>query len=165
MTEENKNTTAESSLELFNLGLCKGERKTAKRRGRGNASGSGKTAGRGHKGLLARSGGKVRAGFEGGQMPLYRRIPKVGFRSRKKRLGINQFAIVNLGQLEKFEDGATVDVESLAKIGIKTGARQRAGIKVLGFGSLTKKLTVKVNSISASAQNKIEAAGGTVEIV
>lgn len=142
-----------------------GSRKKRHKLGRGNASGSGRTAGRGEKGQKARTGGKVRPGFEGGQMPLYRRLPKFGFKSRKQILGLNNFEIVNLKVLESFDNGAVVDHQALKDRGISMSASQRAGIKVLGFGELSKKLTVKVSAISASAKKKIEALGGTVELV
>ena len=129
------------------------------RRGRGHGSGNGKTAGKGHKGQKARSGAP-RPGFEGGQMPLYRRIPKRGFTcpSSKEIVGIN------LGTLnERFEDGAVVDLEALIESGIVKNPKD--GVKILGNGEITKKLTVKANAFSASAKEKIEAIGGTVEVM
>ena len=143
----------------------KGARKKGRRLGRGNASGRGKTAGRGEKGQRARKSGNVRPGFEGGQMPLYRRLPKIGFFSRKRILGKNKFNVINLSVLERFENGATVDSSSLAAIGFGDNSKNKAGIKVLGTGEISKKLTVKVNAISATAKQKIEKAGGTVEIL
>ena len=128
------------------------------RRGRGHGSGNGKTAGKGHKGQKARSGAP-RPGFEGGQMPLYRRIPKRGFTNR------NTLTIVgiNVSALEVFEDGATVSVEALIEKGIVKNPKD--GVKILGNGELTKKLTVKANAFSASAKEKIEALGGTAEVI
>lgn len=152
-------------MKLESLGPNSGARKTSRRVGRGNASGAGRTAGRGEKGQKARAGGKVRPGFEGGQMPLYRRIPKFGFRSRKQILGKNQFQTVSLSVLDRFDAGATVDPAALAAVGYKAGTRQKAGIKVLGSGELSTKLTVKVHAVTASAREKIEAAGGTIELI
>ena len=129
------------------------------RKGRGHATGNGKTAGRGHKGQKARSGGGVRIGFEGGQMPLARRIPKRGF--------LNIFAkpleSVNVSALEKFEDGAVVDAKALLDAGILSKCTY--GVKILGNGEITKKLTVKASAFSESAKAKIEAAGGKAEVV
>ena len=125
----------------------------------------GKTSGKGHKGQKARSGGGVRIGFEGGQMPLYRRVPKFGFYSRKKLLGTNQFNVVSTSMLEKLDDGTTVDLELLKSLGFGTNSKNRAGIKVLGNDKLTKKLIVKVHAVSKSAQAAIEGAGGSVEII
>ena len=152
-------------LTLETLAPATGSRKTRTRVGRGNASGSGRTSGKGEKGQKARSGGGVRVGFEGGQMPLYRRLPKFGFRSRKQILGTNQYQTVSLDVLNRFDDGATVDVESLATAGYKAGSKQKAGIKVLGSGELSKKLSVKVHAVTASAREKIESAGGTIELI
>ncbi len=128
------------------------------RRGRGHGSGNGKTAGKGHKGQKARSGAP-RPGFEGGQMPLYRRIPKRGFTNRnyKEIIGINVCA------LDAFENGTEVTVETLMEVGIVSNPRD--GVKILGKGELTKKLTVKANAFSASAKEKIEAAGGSCEVI
>ena len=129
------------------------------RKGRGPGSGNGKTAGKGHKGQNARSGGGVRPGFEGGQFPMYRILPKRGF---KNRFAVH-YAIINLGDLEAFEDGAVIDLETLITEGwIKNG---RDGLKVLGNGTITKALTVKAAKFSASAKEKIEAAGGKAEVV
>ena len=128
------------------------------RRGRGHGSGNGKTAGKGHKGQKARSGAP-RPGFEGGQMPLYRRIPKRGFTNRNSLEIIG----INLKALEAFEDGAVVTVESLIESGIVSNPKD--GVKILGNGELTKKLSVKVNAYSASAKEKIEALGGTAEVM
>ena len=128
------------------------------RRGRGHGSGNGKTAGKGHKGQKARSGAP-RPGFEGGQMPLYRRIPKRGFTCRNSK----EIVGINLSYLERFEDGATVTVESLVEAGIVKNTRD--GVKILGNGELTKKLTVQANAFSASAKEKIEALGGKAEVI
>lgn len=128
------------------------------RRGRGHGSGNGKTAGKGHKGQKARSGAP-RPGFEGGQMPLYRRIPKRGFTNRNSKNIVG----INLSYLERFDNGATVTVESLVEAGIVKNPRD--GVKILGNGELTKKLDVKVNAFSASAKEKIEALGGTAEVI
>ena len=148
------------SLELSNLRPAEGSKHSDNfRRGRGHGSGNGKTAGKGHKGQKARSGAP-RPGFEGGQMPLYRRIPKRGFTcpSSKEIIG------VNLGVLnDKFEDGAVIDVDTLVETGIVRNPKD--GVKILGNGEITKKLTVKANAFSASAKEKIEAAGGTAEVM
>ena len=128
------------------------------RRGRGHGSGNGKTAGKGHKGQKARSGAP-RPGFEGGQMPLYRRIPKRGFTNRNSLEIIG----INLKALEAFEDGAVVTVDSLIESGIVSNPKD--GVKILGNGELTKKLTVKANAFSAKAKEKIEALGGTCEVI
>lgn len=136
-----------------------GARHSKKRVGRGIGSGLGKTAGRGTKGQNSRSGGGVRPGFEGGQLPLFQRLPKIGFHNHSHKV----YAIVNIEQLNCFEDGATVDAESL--IAAKLIKNTLDGIKVLGQGELTKKLTVKVNKISKSAQSAIENAGGVVEVI
>ena len=129
------------------------------RRGRGHGSGNGKTAGKGHKGQKARSGGGVRPGFEGGQMPLYRRIPKRGFtcRNSKEIIGIN------ISALEAFDNDAVVSVETLIEAGIVKNPRD--GVKILGKGELTKKLTVQANAFSESAKAKIEALGGKAEVI
>ncbi len=130
------------------------------RRGRGHGSGNGKTAGKGHKGQNARSGGGVRPGFEGGQMPLYRRIPKRGF----KCINSKNIVAINLSLLnDRFDDGADVTVQALMDKGIISNARD--GVKVLGNGEITKKLNVKVNYYSTSAKEKIEAAGGKAEVI
>ncbi|MBR1815935.1 MAG: 50S ribosomal protein L15 [Lachnospiraceae bacterium] len=128
------------------------------RRGRGHGSGNGKTAGKGHKGQKARSGAP-RPGFEGGQMPLYRRIPKRGFKCRNHK----EIVAINISALEKFDDGAEVTVASLIEEGIVKNARD--GVKILGNGELTKKLTVKVNAVSKAAEEKITALGGKVEVI
>ena len=146
-------------MELSNLRPAEGSKHSDNfRRGRGHASGNGKTAGKGHKGQKARSGAP-RPGFEGGQMPIYRRLPKRGFKNRnaKEIIGINVCA------LEVFDNGASVDVNALIEKGIVKNPRD--GVKVLGNGELTKKLNVKVDAFSASAKEKIEALGGTAEVM
>ena len=146
-------------MELYDLKPAKGSTHDRFRTGRGQGSGNGKTAGKGHKGQLARSGAK-KAGFEGGQMPLYRRIPKRGFTNRNSK----EIVIINVEELERrFEDGAEVTIEGLLSSGAIS--HKKDGVKVLGNGDLTKKLHVKVNAFSASAKEKIEAAGGTAEVV
>lgn len=136
-----------------------GARSDIKRLGRGQGSGQGKTAGKGHKGQNARSGGGVAIGFEGGQTPLFKRIPKRGFTNFTRV----EYAVVNLDTLNRFEDGAVVTPEVLKETGIVK--KQLNGIKVLGNGKLEKKLTVKCNKISASAKKAIEEVGGTVEVL
>lgn len=145
-------------MELYNLKPAEGSTHNKYRRGRGHASGNGKTAGKGHKGQLARSGRK-KAGFEGGQMPLYRRIPKRGFTNRNSK----DIVAINVDVLERFEDGEEVTIERLLET--RAISHRRDGVKILGNGDLTKKLHVKVNAFSASAKEKIEAAGGTAEVV
>lgn len=146
-------------MDLSNLRPAEGSKTSNNfRRGRGHGSGNGKTAGKGHKGQKARSGAP-RPGFEGGQMPLYRRIPKRGFTNRNTK----EIVGINLTALERFEDGATVTVESLLEAGNVKNPRD--GVKILGNGELTKKLTVQVNAYSASAKEKIEALGGTAEVI
>jgi large subunit ribosomal protein L15 len=146
------------SLEMSNLQPAEGAKHKDFRKGRGHGSGNGKTAGKGHKGQKARSGAP-RIGFEGGQMPLYRRIPKRGFtnRNRKEIIGINICA------LERFDDGATVTVETLKEAGLVKNPRD--GVKILGYGELTKKLNVKAHAFSAKAKEAIEANGGTTEVL
>ena len=129
------------------------------RKGRGSGSGNGKTAGRGQKGQKARSGGHSAPGFEGGQMPLYRRLPKRGFHNRNTK----EIVAIDLDYLERFENGAEVSVDSLKESGIVKNPRD--GVKILGSGKLTKKLTVKANAFSASAKEKIEALGGKAEVI
>ncbi len=147
------------SLELSNLRPAEGSKHSDNfRRGRGHGSGNGKTAGKGHKGQKARSGAP-RPGFEGGQMPLYRRIPKRGFHNRNTK----EIVAINLEVLERFEAGATVSVDTLIETGIVKNPRD--GVKILGRGELTKKLNVQVNAFSASAKEKIEALGGTAEVI
>lgn len=145
-------------MKIHELKPAEGSVKDVKRVGRGHGSGNGKTAGKGHKGQKARAGRGIRAGFEGGQMPLQRRIPKRGFNN----IFASQYAIVNLAALNAFENGDVVDAAALKTKGIVKN--ELDGIKVLGNGNLTKKLTVKVAAVSASAKEKIEAAGGAVEV-
>ncbi|MCH4192399.1 MAG: 50S ribosomal protein L15 [Butyrivibrio sp.] len=146
-------------MELSNLRPAEGSVQSDNfRRGRGHGSGNGKTAGKGHKGQKARSGAP-RPGFEGGQMPLFRRLPKRGFTD----INSKNIVVVNLSALESFDDGAVVDVKALKDNGIIK--KEYDGVKVLGNGELTKKLTVKVNAYSASAKEKIEALGGTAEVI
>ena len=147
-------------MKLHELTPAPGATKVAKRKGRGAGSGNGKTAGKGHKGQKARSGGGVRPGFEGGQMPLQRRVPKRGFHN----IFATRYANVNVADLgARFEDGAVVDAEAIVASGLVK--KQLDGIKVLGNGELTKKLTVKAAAFSASAKEKIEKAGGTAEVM
>lgn len=146
-------------MKLHELSPAAGSTKDVYRRGRGTGSGNGKTAGKGHKGQNARSGGGVRPGFEGGQIPLYRRLPKRGFHNKFA----THYAIVNVQALNVFEDGAVVDLETLLAKGLVS--KELDGLKVLGNGEITKKLTVKASIFSAAAKEKIEAAGGKVEVV
>lgn len=146
-------------MKLHELSPVPGSTKENWRRGRGTGSGNGKTAGKGHKGQNARSGGGVRPGFEGGQIPLYRRLPKRGFTNAFAK----KYAIVNVSQLDRFEDGAIVDIFALRNLGIVR--KQLDGLKILGNGEITKKLTVKASVFSAVAREKIEAAGGKVEVI
>lgn len=146
-------------MDLSNLSPAEGSVMSDNfRRGRGHGSGNGKTAGKGHKGQKARSGAP-RPGFEGGQMPLYRRIPKRGFTSRNHK----EIVAINLSVLERFEDGAEVSVASLIEAGVVKNPRD--GVKILGNGELTKKLTVKANAFSKAAAEKIEALGGKAEVI
>lgn len=145
-------------MELNNLKPKKGARHAKKRVGRGPGSGHGKTAGRGEKGQKSRSGFSRSLGFEGGQMPLHRRLPKRGFTNIFKK----EHAVVNVSDLERFDNGATVDEAALREAGLVKG-RHAAGIKVLGDGKLSKKLTVHAAKFSASARKQIEAAGGTCQ--
>ena len=147
-------------MKLYELQPAAGSGKDVKRIGRGHGSGSGKTAGKGHKGQKARSGGSIRPGFEGGQMPLQRRMPKRGFNN----IFATVYATVNVSALEeRFEAGAVVDAESLKACGLIKDAKD--GIKVLGNGELTKSLTVKAAKFTAAAQEKIEKAGGKAEVI
>ena len=146
-------------MDLSSLTNTPGARKRAKRVGRGCGSGMGKTSTRGHKGQNARSGGGVRPGFEGGQMPLQRRIPKRGF----KNIFATKYASVNVEVLSRFEDGAVVDTKALQDAGIVK--KTYDGVKFLGRGEVTKKLTVKAAAFSEGAKSKIEAAGGKAEVV
>ena len=147
-------------MKLHELRPSEGALKTSKRLGRGTGSGLGKTSGKGHKGQNARSGGGVRPGFEGGQLPLFRRLPKRGFSNAMFKV---EYATINVSDLEKFEDGAVVTPELLKEMGILK--KQLAGVKVLGNGELTKKLTVKAHKFSGSAVEKIEAIGGKAEVI
>lgn len=147
-------------MKLHELSPVEGSKKSPKRIGRGHGSGWGKTSGKGHKGQKARSGGSIRPGFEGGQMPLQRRVPKRGFNN----IFAKEVVSINLGTLDKkFENGATVDIEALKSAGIVKNGFD--AVKILGNGKLTKKLTVKVSAFSKSAQAAIEAAGGKAEVV
>ena len=146
-------------MKLHELSPAEGSVRESYRKGRGPGSGNGKTAGKGHKGQNARSGGGVRPGFEGGQLPLYRKLPKRGFHNKFGKT----FAIINVRDLERFEDGAVVDAAVLSDAGLVT--RIYDGIKVLGSGELTKKLTVKATVFSNTAKEKIEAAGGKTEVI
>ena len=146
-------------MKLNELSPALGSRKAASRVGRGLGSGNGKTSGKGQKGQKSRSGGGVRTGFEGGQMPLYRRLPKRGF----KNIFADVYAEVNVETLNRFEDGATVDAVVLVDAGVLKNVRD--GVRILGNGELTKKLTVVANGFTKSAQEKIEAAGGKIEVI
>ena len=146
-------------MNLHELSPAAGSNPKAYRKGRGNGSGNGKTAGRGQKGQWARSGGGVRVGFEGGQMPLYRRIPKRGFTNRNTKTIVG----INVSALERFDNDAVITVETLIESGIVKNPRD--GVKILGNGELTKKLNVKVNAFSEGAKAKIEALGGTCEVI
>lgn len=147
-------------MKLHELKSNEGAFKTSKRVGRGTASGHGKTSGKGHKGQNARSGGGVRPGFEGGQLPLFKRLPHRGFTNAMFK---KEYATINVSDLEKFENGAVVTPELLKEMGILK--KQLAGVKVLGNGNLTKKITVKANKFSKSAIEKIEAQGGKAEVI
>ena len=146
-------------MKLFELTPAEGSARAAWRKGRGTGSGNGKTAGKGHKGQNARSGGGVRPGFEGGQFPIYRQHPKRGFKNHFAK----NYAIVNVADLEKFVDGTEVDLDVL--MAAKIVRKPMDGLKVLGNGELTKKLTVKAAVFSAAAKEKIEAVGGKAEEV
>ena len=146
-------------MKLHELTPAEGSARDSFRKGRGPGSGNGKTAGKGHKGQNARSGGGVRPGFEGGQLPLYRKLPKRGFNNSKFA---KVYAIVNVEALNVFEDGAVVDLEAL--LAKKIVRKANDGLKVLGNGELTKQLTVKATVFSATAKEKIEAAGGKIEV-
>ncbi len=146
-------------MKLHELQPAAGSRKVRNRVGRGIATGNGKTSGRGHKGQKARSGGGVRPGFEGGQNPLFRRLPKRGFTNINRK----EFAIVNLDALNRFEDGTEVTPALLVETGVVSN--EKSGIKVLGNGSVTTKLTVKAHKFSASAKEAIEAAGGNIVVI
>ncbi len=146
-------------MKLHELAPAAGSVSEVKRKGRGPGSGNGKTAGKGHKGQNARSGGGVRIGFEGGQMPITRRLPKRGFNN----IFAKKYAIVNIASLNAFDDGAVIGAEEL--LAKKIIRKPEDGLRVLGSGELTKKLTVKANAFSETAKAKIEAAGGKVEVV
>ena len=146
-------------MKLHELSPAAGSAKPVYRKGRGPASGNGKTAGKGHKGQNARTGGGVRPGFEGGQIPLYRRLPKRGFHN----VFAKHYTIVNVDALNVFEDGSVVSAETLIENGIINNVYD--GIKILGNGEISKKLTVKASIFSASAKEKIEAVGGKPEVI
>ena len=146
-------------MKLFELSPAEGSRRDAYRKGRGAASGNGKTAGKGHKGQKARSGGGVRPGFEGGQMPLARRVPKRGFNN----IFATKYVGINVDALNRFEEGSVVDEAAIVKAGLVK--KTLDGIKILGRGEITKSLTVKVTAFSATAKEKIEKAGGKAEEV
>jgi len=144
-------------MQLHDLAPAPGSRKNRKKVGRGPGSGMGKTSTRGHKGLKARSGGNVRPGFEGGQMPIYRRLPKRGFFNIFK----TNNAILNITDLDRFEDGATIDIDSLRDAGMVKGRVD--GVKILGMGEITKKFLLKNILVSKTAKEKIESTGGSIE--
>ena len=146
-------------MDLHNLASTPGSTSVSKRKGRGPGTGNGKTAGRGHKGQKARSGGGVRIGFEGGQMPLARRVPKRGFNN----IFAKPLTAINLTALNVFDDGTVVGVDELLKAGIISKCRY--GLKILGEGTLSKKITIKASAFSESAKQKIEAAGGKAEVL
>lgn len=146
-------------MKLHELSPAPGSAKAAWRKGRGPGSGNGKTAGRGHKGQNARSGGGVRPGFEGGQNPLYRRLPKRGFHNNFSTV----YSVVNVEKLNAFDEGAAIDINTLLESGLISKAND--GLKILGRGEITKKLTVKASIFSATAKAKIEAAGGKAEVI
>ncbi|MFZ7947127.1 MULTISPECIES: 50S ribosomal protein L15 [Bacillaceae] len=146
-------------MKLHELQPAEGSRQERKRLGRGIGSGQGKTAGKGHKGQKARSGGGVRVGFEGGQTPLYRRLPKRGFTNISRK----EYAVVNLDVLNRFEEGTEVTPELLIETGVVSN--EKAGIKILAKGNVEKKLTVKAHKFSSAAKEAIEAAGGTTEVI
>lgn len=146
-------------MKLHELSPAEGSVTPAWRKGRGTGSGNGKTAGRGHKGQKARSGGGVRPGFEGGQIPLYRRLPKRGFNNKFATV----YATINVDVLAKYDEGTVVDIEKLLADGVLKNAFD--GLKILGNGELNKKLTVKASKFTAAAKAKIEAAGGKAEVI
>jgi len=149
-------------MKINELKASPGARKSAYRKGRGVGSGNGKTAGRGHKGQNSRAGGGVRPGFEGGQMPIYRRLPKRGFNNKRFA---EQYIEINVSDLERFADGSVIDAGTLKESGVISLPKVNDGIKILGNGNLTKKLTVKANGFTAIAREKIEKAGGSAEEV
>ena len=146
-------------MKLYELSPAPGTKTEAKRKGRGAGTGNGKTAGRGHKGQKARSGGGVRPGFEGGQMPIYRRLPKRGFTN----IFAKKYTEINVSDLNKFEDGTVVDANLLKESGVISKILD--GVVVLGRGEITKKITVKAARVTEGAAKKIEAAGGKVEVI
>ena len=146
-------------MKLYELSPAPGSKTEAKRKGRGAGTGNGKTAGRGHKGQNARSGGGVRPDFEGGQMPLYRRLPKRGF----KNIFAKKYTEVNVSELNRFEDGAVIDAAALKEAGVISKIQD--GVVVLGRGEITKKVTVRVARVTKGAADKIAAAGGKVEVL
>ncbi|MGD6845662.1 50S ribosomal protein L15 [Bacillus infantis] len=146
-------------MKLHELKPAEGSRQERKRKGRGIGSGNGKTAGKGHKGQNARSGGGVRLGFEGGQTPLFRRLPKRGFTNINRK----EYAVVNLDALNRFEDGTEVTPELLIETGVVSN--EKAGVKILAKGKVEKKLTVKAHKFSSAAKEAIEAAGGQTEVI
>ena len=146
-------------MNIHDLSQAEGSTHAKKRKGRGHGTGNGKTAGRGHKGQKSRSGGGTRIGFEGGQMPLARRVPKRGFNN----IFAKPLTAINVAALNRFEDGTTVGVEELLKSGVLSKCEY--GVKILGNGTMTKKLTVRASAFSESAKRKIETAGGKTEVV
>ena len=146
-------------MKLHELHAAEGSRNTRKRVGRGTSSGFGKTSGRGQKGQLSRQGGHTRLGFEGGQMPLFRTMPKRGFKNVNRK----EYAIINLDDLNKFEDGSVVTVAGLKEKGLVK--KELSGVKLLAKGELKVKLNVKINKVSAAAKKAVEAAGGSVEVI
>jgi large subunit ribosomal protein L15 len=153
-------------LKLSKLSFGIHSKKTKKRVGRGEGSGVGKTSRRGGKGQTARTGGKVAAHFEGGQMPLYRRIPKLGFSSRKSLNNKNAYHVINLSQLESFDDGSSINLIQASSLGIGINSvKHGAGVKLLGSGSISKRIVVEVNAASRSAIEAVRKSGGEVKIV
>ena len=146
-------------MKLHELHAAEGSRNTRKRVGRGTSSGFGKTSGRGQKGQLSRQGGHIRLGFEGGQMPLFRTMPKRGFKNVNRK----EYAIINLNDLNKFENNSDVTVASLKEKGLVK--KELSGVKLLAKGELKVKLNVKINKVSAAAKKAVEAAGGSVEVI
>ena len=146
-------------MKLHELSPAEGSTRSVYRKGRGPGSGNGKTAGKGHKGQNARSGGGVRPGFEGGQLPLYRKLPKRGFHNKFSK----KYAVINVGSLNGFEAGSIIDAEALLQAGVIDAVYD--GVKILGGGELTVALTVKATVFSATAQEKIEAVGGKTEVI
>lgn len=146
-------------MKLHELRPAEGTTKNKKRLGRGTASGQGKSAGKGQKGQKSRTGGGVRLGFEGGQMPLYRRLPKIGFTNIWRK----EYAVVNLSDLDVFENGAVVTLDALKEAGLVKDMKN--GVKILGTGEINKNLTVQANKFSKTAAEKITAAGGKVEVI